>query len=828
MTGDVEGEVFGRYRLLEVLRWGGIGTVYRARDTMMTREVAIKLMPAEPPYQDRFRQEVAVAARLHNPNIIPIYEAGEIDGRLYLVMPVVDGVDLQTMLHRDGPISPKLAVRVIEQAAAALEAGHGCGLTHGDVRAANIFVVGGEFVYLLDFGATADNSGPGDPGGDIHALTGVLYECLTGRPADPAGHAPKPSDVHFTIPAGFDEVVARGLADDPDNRYQTARELAVAAREALAPVATPVVMAEETDFGRYRLFELLGAGGMGSVYRAHDTLLGRDVAVKVLRTELATEPGYQERFRREAYAAGRLANPHIIPIYEAGEIDGRLYLVMPIVDGVDLHHVLDQAGPMSPQQAVRVVEQVAVALDAAHKSGLVHRDVKPSNLLMVGEEFVYLIDFGLVHEATASRLTRTDIAPGSPAYMAPERFRSGTIADARSDVYSLACVLYECLTGRPPFRGGGVEGLTAAHLFDEPPKPSSSDPAVPAGFDEVIARGMAKHPDERYQSAQELAVAARAALATKPAPPSAVPDALHSTQDARTVPSPSRGRRRALTVGAVAAVVLLIAAVLALTNGFPFRSGTPQTQIVLPFTGLDGPLGVAVDISGNVYVTDTGHNRVLKLPADSTTQTVEPFADLNHPGGIAIDEQGNVVITEPTNNRVLELAPGAGQTVLPLTDLARPAGVALYRRNPDTDRIVVADLGHDRVLALNGAHSAQRELPFTGLDDPAGVAVGSDGGLFVIDSANERILKLPWTASVATVLPYAVGHPDFVAVDAAGDLYVTDSHANRVMKLTKDTTTSITLPFNGLKGPQGVAVDSAGNVYVADAGNNRVLKLPPN
>ena len=582
-----------------------------------------------------------------------------------------------------------------------------------------------------------DNSGPGDPHDDISALTGVLYECLTGQPADAGGHS--------VLPAGFDAVIARGLADDPDDRYQSARELAVAAREALA-AATTAVPADETEFGRYRLFELLGTGGMGSVYRAHDTLLGRDVAVKVLRPELATEPGYQDRFRREAYAAGRLANPHIIPIYEAGEINGRLYLAMPIVDGVDLHHLLEQAGPMSPQQAVRVVEQVAVALDAAHKSGLVHRDVKPSNLLTVGGEFVYLIDFGLVHEATPTRLTRTDIAPGSPAYMAPERFKAGTIADARADVYSLACVLYECLIGRPPYTGGGVEGLTAAHLFDEPPKPSSADPAMPAGFDEVIARGMAKQPDDRYQSASELAVAARAALTTKPATPSVVPDALHSTQDARTAASPPRSRRRALGFGAVAAVAVLVAgaAFLGLTGRFPFHSGDAPTQIVLPFTGLNGPLGVAVDTNRNVYVTDTGNNRVLKLAADPKTQTVEPFVDLNHPGGIAVDEQGNLAITEPANNRVLELAAGSsGQTALPLNDLAEPAGVALYTRNRGTDRIVISDSGHDRVLALSGASSGQRELPFNGLKGPQGVAVDSEGNVYVADVGNNRVLKLP-------------------------------------------------------------------------------------
>ena len=344
----------------------------------------------------------------------------------------------------------------------------------------------------------------------------MLYECLTGQPAV-AGEdgPPKPTDIDPAIPVGFDEVIARGMAENPDDRYQTARELSAAAHNALTAVAAPAPGAVSTtavEFGRYRLFDKLGQGSMGAVYRAHDTALDRDVAVKLLQPELAAEPGFQERFRREAYGAGRLANPNIIPIYETGEIDGRLYFVMPIIDGVDLNKVLKRDGPMSPQKAVRVVEQVAAALDAAHKSGLVHRDVKPSNLLMVGEDFVYLIDFGLVHEADAGRLTLTNVAPGSPAYMAPERFGSGKNVDARADVYSLACVLYECLTGRLPFSGGGVEGLAAAHRGDEPPKPSSFNPAIPVAFDAVIARGMAKEPEDRFQSAHELAVAARAAL----------------------------------------------------------------------------------------------------------------------------------------------------------------------------------------------------------------------------------------------------------------------------------------------------------------------------
>jgi Protein kinase domain len=268
---------------------------------------------------------------------------------------------------------------------------------------------------------------------------------------------------------------------------------------------------DEIAFGRYRLTDVIGRGGMGAVYRARDTVIDREVAVKVLPPELATEPGYRERFRREAHTAARLAEPHIIPIYDTGEIDGQLYLVMPVVDGVDLASVLHRDGALEPALAVRVIEQLATALDAAHKRGLVHRDVKPSNALVTPGEFVYLIDFGIAHDASATKLTNTGMTMGTWAYMAPERFSTG-VADGRGDVYALACVLCECLTGRPAFPGESLQQQVAGHLTMDPPKPTAVNPALPPAFDEVIARGMAKDPDQRYQTAPELAAAARQAL----------------------------------------------------------------------------------------------------------------------------------------------------------------------------------------------------------------------------------------------------------------------------------------------------------------------------
>ncbi len=274
---------------------------------------------------------------------------------------------------------------------------------------------------------------------------------------------------------------------------------------------------DEVPFGRYQLIEMIGEGGMGSVYKAYDTVMRRDVAVKLLAPELLKKAGYADRFRREAYTAAKLTEPHIVPIHEAGEIDGQLYLVMPVIKGTDLQTLLARDGPMPTERAVRMIEQLAAALDAAHEASLVHRDVKPSNALVTAQDFVYLIDFGIAHDASATRLTRPGFTVGSWAYMAPERFGRGQI-DARADVYALACVLYECLTSLLPFPVESMEEQVTAHLSADPPKPSVFDFAIPVEFDDVIARGMAKDPELRYQSANELAAAARQALSGAPAP----------------------------------------------------------------------------------------------------------------------------------------------------------------------------------------------------------------------------------------------------------------------------------------------------------------------
>lgn len=218
--------------------------------------------------------------------------------------------------------------------------------------------------------------------------------------------------------------------------------------------------------GPYRLESLLGRGGMGEVYRAVDSRKGRVVAIKVLTPQLADDTAFRERFLRESQIAARLNDPHVVPIHDFGEIDGRLFLDMRLVDGDDLRNVLKSGGPLPATRAVAIIEQIASALDAAHRSGLIHRDVKPDNILLGHNDFAYLVDFGLAQAAGDSRLTSTGSAVGSFAYMAPERFGVAPAGPA-ADIYALTCVLYETLSGahrsRRPASNSSSERICISH-----------------------------------------------------------------------------------------------------------------------------------------------------------------------------------------------------------------------------------------------------------------------------------------------------------------------------------------------------------------------------
>jgi serine/threonine protein kinase len=276
-----------------------------------------------------------------------------------------------------------------------------------------------------------------------------------------------------------------------------------------------------TMFGPYEIRSLIGAGGMGEVYRAYDTVKDRTVAVKLLRPVFAADRGFQDRFRRESRLAAQLQEPHVIPVHDWGEIDGVLYIEMRLVEGRSVGAVLSAEGALEPVRATSIVTQVAGALDAAHAAGLVHRDIKPDNVLLTRDDFAYLVDFGLAHLGGDTGLTSAGSAIGSLAYMAPERF-TGQPVGPQTDIYSLACLFYECLTGQTPFPPGDVAQTMAAHLMRPPPRPSVTRPGLNPALDDVIAHGMEKRPELRFDSAGEFGSAAQVAASssspTAPAP----------------------------------------------------------------------------------------------------------------------------------------------------------------------------------------------------------------------------------------------------------------------------------------------------------------------
>lgn len=265
-----------------------------------------------------------------------------------------------------------------------------------------------------------------------------------------------------------------------------------------------------TQFGQYRLVRLLGRGGMGEVYEAEDTVRERRIALKLMGTASSQDPVFRKRMQHEARIAGRLQEPHVVPIHDFGEIDDQLFVDMRLIEGTDLASVLNRFGPMAPPRAVAILRQIAAALDAAHSAGVLHRDVKPANVLLNGDDFAYLVDFGIASATTDEKLTRMGSTIGTWIYMAPERFTNKDVSH-RADIYSLACVLFECLTGSAPFKGSGPTLMTA-HITQPVPRPSEMRPGVPPALDAVIGCGMAKDPAARYPTAGDLARAAHEAL----------------------------------------------------------------------------------------------------------------------------------------------------------------------------------------------------------------------------------------------------------------------------------------------------------------------------
>ena len=281
------------------------------------------------------------------------------------------------------------------------------------------------------------------------------------------------------------------------------------------------LLAPGAQVAGYRIAGLLGQGGMGFVYEAEHAVLGRKAALKTLLPELVDDADFRTRFIAESQTVAALDHPSIIPIYDAGEADGVVYIAMRHVGGGDLHELLE-SGPLDPERAVTILEQVAAGLDAAHASDLVHRDVKPGNVLIESSGRVYLTDFGIAKRARSKGVTQTGFFVGTLDYAAPEQIRGESVGSP-ADIYALGCLLFECLTGRKPFSRETDVAVMHAHLQDPPPAASEARPELPPALDAVFAQALAKEEGARFGTCRELIEAARACLGATTSLPAATP-----------------------------------------------------------------------------------------------------------------------------------------------------------------------------------------------------------------------------------------------------------------------------------------------------------------
>jgi hypothetical protein len=394
---------------------------------------------------------------------------------------------------------------------------------------------------------------------------------------------------------------------------------------------------------------------MGAVYVAHHLRLDRRVALKVIAPELAADAGFRERFERESRTAASIDHPNVVPIYEAGEIDGLLYLAMRYVPGNDLKTVIATRGRLDPGYAIGVIQQVAAALDAAHARGLVHRDVKPGNILLEQTsdgDRAYLSDFGLTKRvASGSALTRTGVVVGTLDYIAPEQLQGGPV-DARSDVYALACLLFHTLTGRVPYPRDDDMAKMYAHAHVPPPSLLETLPGVPPGLAGVVDRGMAKDPGDRYVSAGDLGRAAAAAVAGQ-----APPVVQHSVATGAAAPA---GTRRTVVAPLPAPTVPAQAAPTVLDS--PVTDAPthvlPPARRRWPFVALAAGL-LAVGVAAGIVITSGGSSND-RPPAQSASNGVSVLGT-EQTGGEQTGSTAPTTHTEPTDTSVGTLPP-SGQT----------------------------------------------------------------------------------------------------------------------------------------------------------------------
>jgi ABC-type transport system substrate-binding protein/DNA-binding beta-propeller fold protein YncE len=573
-----------------------------------------------------------------------------------------------------------------------------------------------------------------------------------------------------------------------------------------------------SQLGSYRIELLLGRGGMGVVYRATDLRLGRKVALKLLAPHLTADARFRERFLAESRLAASIDHAGIIPIYEAGEAEGHLFIAMRYVEGTDLAELLRAEGALNPDRAVGLVAQLADALDAAHARGLVHRDVKPSNALVVREgagEHVYLADFGLTKQLlTEGSVTASDQLVGTVDYLAPERIR-GEPADGRADLYALGCVLFECLTGTPPFPRDTEAAAFYAHLEDVPPRVSERRPGLPRALDDVVARALAKEPRDRWPSGAALTDAARAALPGGGGAARTRSLHRHRGPPARVLAG------LAAVAGALAVGGLLLAAsgdeaALAIPDADAVAVIDPDERaLVADVRAGSSPSQLAAG-AGAVWTIDPDRGSVSRI--DARTQTVRETIDVGDgPSAVAVGA-GGIWVTNALEGTLSWISLATKTLVDTITVGNGPTGVCV------ADGAVWVALSYDNRLLRFDPQTRQRET--TPLDDrPTELACG--GGSVWATSESAGTVTQVATRDGQVVRTIGTGDGASGVAFGAGGVWVANTRAGTVSWI--DPVRGVPrglVPIGPDAGPRQVAI-AGDDVWVSNEAAGTVVRIDP-